>query len=512
MTRSRDDILNEPILSVRYTNRETGLLTLPGVFEHLYADDIESFTGLQAHQTHAWHAFLVQLATMALHQQRQLSIPSAEAWRFALLGLSGGQASAWYLVNDTLLEPAFMQPPVPEDTLAAFKNRAGTPDALDILITSKNHDVKSARMSRASAEHWIFALVSLQTMAAYGGRDTYGVARMNGGSSSRPALGFTPSLRPGAHFQRDVRVCLAHRERIVGERPYPLEGGICLLWLEPWDGVRELALSQLDPLFIEVCRRARMKLEDGVLRCWTTSTKAPRIDTEGLHGLTGDAWTPIRKEPAKALTAGPDAFSYRRLSELLFSGDFMQGVAGEAYQEDGEQLFLRASVLVGGNCKTEGFVERTVSVPPKARRWLMTVGEREALGDLARRRLKRVETLHGTLKLALCMLLQPTRERPEFRDARIEPLTRSFETAVDQVFFPSLWRDLELGAADSDRAWEAEIIQLGKDALQRAVHAVPISASLRFRAIARADSAFSGGLYKHFPETMASPNRGAAPP
>jgi len=63
-----------------------------------------------------------------------------------------------------------------------------TPDALDLLITSRNHDLKQAVARQAEAEDWILALVSLQTCEGFGGAKNYGIVRMNGGSSSRSLL------------------------------------------------------------------------------------------------------------------------------------------------------------------------------------------------------------------------------------------------------------------------------------------------------------------------------------
>ena len=70
-----------------------------------------------------------------------------------------------------------------------------TPDALDLLITSRNHDLKQAVARRADPEEWIFALVSLQTGEGFGGAANYGIARMNGGSSSRAMMALAPAPR-----------------------------------------------------------------------------------------------------------------------------------------------------------------------------------------------------------------------------------------------------------------------------------------------------------------------------
>ena len=46
---------------------------------------------------------------------------------------------------DDLTKPAFMQPPASsEKKRADYKSAIETPDELDMLVTSKNHDLKSA--------------------------------------------------------------------------------------------------------------------------------------------------------------------------------------------------------------------------------------------------------------------------------------------------------------------------------------------------------------------------------
>ena len=90
---------------------------------------------------------------------------------------------AWELVVDDWSKPALLQPPTVAATdRAAYKNRLPTPDALDMLVTAKNHDLKQERMVGASEQDWLFALVTLQTTEGFLGAGNYGVSRMNGGS------------------------------------------------------------------------------------------------------------------------------------------------------------------------------------------------------------------------------------------------------------------------------------------------------------------------------------------
>ena len=101
----------------------------------------------------------------------------------------------WHLVVDDITKPAFMQAPARSQAGAKdYQNRVTTPDELDMLVTSKNHDLKSAVAQRASVDDWIFALITLQTMEGFGGAGNYGISRMNGGLGNRPA--FSPGPVP----------------------------------------------------------------------------------------------------------------------------------------------------------------------------------------------------------------------------------------------------------------------------------------------------------------------------
>ena len=138
-----------------------------------------------------------------------------------------------------------MQCPAP-DGLKRYRSRVTTPDDLDLLFTSKNHERKSSVVVRAAVDDWLFALIDLQTMAGFTGGGNYGVARMNRGFSSRPCLGLAPADRgPGAHLVHDMRGMLAVREDALDRYPFARDTGLAVLWTEPWDGTE---LGQLDPL------------------------------------------------------------------------------------------------------------------------------------------------------------------------------------------------------------------------------------------------------------------------
>jgi len=141
------DLLRDPLFSVAVSGRRRDC-SLTGVLAALATgDEIETFTALRPHQRFPWRAFLVQLAAHALEVANQVEPPVDEdSWRELLRGLTREWPGdePWNLVVEDLAEPAFLQPPVPEGSLAGWSEVA-TADDLDILVTSKNHGVKTGQ-------------------------------------------------------------------------------------------------------------------------------------------------------------------------------------------------------------------------------------------------------------------------------------------------------------------------------------------------------------------------------
>ena len=182
--------------------------------------------------------FRVQLAALALDGAGVSEPPQEEgAWRDLLLALTEGMDGPWALVVDDRSRSAFLQPPDPG---GLNWTSIATPDALDLLITSKNHDLKVAVADEAVPEDWVHALISLQTSDGYGGRGKFNIARMNGGSSSRAMLGLAPAgpdgrPDPSSWWRRDLGVVLLNRTA-----PTVLtRGGPALLWTLPWPQGRQ---------------------------------------------------------------------------------------------------------------------------------------------------------------------------------------------------------------------------------------------------------------------------------
>lgn len=494
-------VLSDDRIRIRSSGGDTVRATLPEIFARLVEDDVASFEALQAHQKQAWYSFLTQLGAMAVARENDDELlRSAEQWRDALLALGGGEEETWSMVVEDVSKPAFLQPPVPEGSIeeAGFSLDIETPDDLDMLVTSKNHDIKMHRIRRPSVEHWIYALVTLQTLEGFLGRGNYGIARMNGGFGNRPLVGLAPDLSWGTRFCRDVRVLVSTRPDRVANR-YS-DDGIALVWREPWDGSKEsrIPLSECDPYFIEICRRLRFRTsDDGELECWRTNTKDYRIDNvRDLNGLTGDPWTPVNVSDQKALTVSGQGFDYRLIQEIWIGGDddnYEPPSALQFHDDDTDGGVLIATSLVRGQGKTEGLHRRTIPVPQKTARLLRSKGgERQIVGRRAERRVDRAsEVQKKALAPALISLLEAGQDRGiEYGD--VTRWLDHFDSEVDDRFFDELWRSFEEEMSDREAevAWQKVLFDLAQTELERAIETSPLPDIMRYRAISDATSRF----------------------
>jgi len=418
-----------------------------------------------------------------------------------LLALTGGKREPWCLVVEDLARPAFMQPPVPEGKLDGFKHARFYADEVDVLVTSKNHDVKMARVGRPRAEHWVYALVTLQTMEGYSGPRNYGVARMNSGAGSRPGVALTPTLDYGTRFRRDVSIAIAARDEIARGR-YKSGGGVALVWLEPWNGETSLSVDALDPLFIEACRRLRLVVEDGRIAARFCPTTRTRIAADELKGNTGDLWTPIDRKESKALTLGDGGFDYRKTQDILLAQDYEPGAAQVAQRGDAGLLFI-ASVLARGMGKTNGYHDRLVAIPQHVTGLLRRQKDRDLLAARSRERVERVaEALGAVLKPALLTLIQGAPQRLDFQDRRAQRWLDAMNDAVDALFFERLWADATVADEQARKSWANLVLALARGQLERAYDSAPIPSARRYRAISAAGRVFEGAARKRFSEAF----------
>lgn len=498
-------LLDEPLIRVRLApDGASSRYNLPELFVALADDAVRDFPALRPHQRHAWHAFLVQLAAMVLHRVGKTRPLDSEAeWKTALLELTPDHpdGAAWCLVTP-LDRPAFMQAPVPDGSTGKWDDDTPTPDALDILVTSKNHDLKQERAHSARPDDWVFALVSLQTAAPFPGRGNYGVARMNGGSSSRPGLGIDPPGGPGRRWQRDVGIALAERAGLVEQFGYQPSNGVGLLWLQPWDGKTAYSFSVLDPFFIEVSRRVRLVRDGEHLKALRTTSDGPRIakaEAQSRKGNTGDLWTPVDIAEAKSLSVSSSGFDYRRTAELLFGVQYRKPpaqVVGPA--DDLEGLAVLARAIAGGQSKTDGYHERRIPLSRKVRRRLIE-RQTDQLAAIASARVHAIAKIRSVLWTALATLFDNGTTKEKFSDSakdKANEFSAPFEQGEDARFFDELNAEVESTQPDQVRLhWYLDMTERAELILKHTFDAGPRSGEQRYRARAAALARFHGGLH-----------------
>lgn len=497
------NLLTDPLIRIRDPDGVLRRVSLPELFVELGRDAVRDFPALRPHQRHPWHALLVQLAALALHRAGE-SQPwdESDKWRDALLALTpehpDGSAFCLVAPHD---KPAFLQAPVPDGQINGWK-AIPTPDALDMLVTSKNHDLKGARMKVVEADDWVFALTSLQTQEGVLGNGKRGISRMNSQYGNRSAVGIAPRGGPGIRWRRDAAALLDARADTTATIGLRDEGGVALLWLAAWDGTTSVAFIELDPFYIEICRRVRIVMDaNGVISARDTTSKVKRINSEGRNGITGDAWLPVQEDKALTLTAS--GFNYSLMVEVVWGGRYRRSIALVPRLEDGVSgVCVIAQGLVRGNGKTEGYHERRIPISTKTVS-LLRRGQTDKLAIKASERVKLISVMRRSILLfALSSLFEVRSENPrsDHRTAKkqVELFLRSFESAEDSRFFDDLNREFDAESEEDSHAerlcWLIDLAERAETVLHRAFNIGPQCGERRYKARARALSCFHRAL------------------
>ena len=513
-----NNLIEDPLISIQTDIDFAESLSLPELYARLVGDSVLSFPGLAAHQAPSWYLFLSQLAAVALHRRGLTEPPSqAEKWMSLLADLTSGQtSSAWNLVGGDSRKPAFLQPPT--QRIDDFKECARTPDALDLLVKAKNHDRKQSQASAAPAHLWLYSLVNLQTTQGYSGRGQPGVARMNGGLSSRPLIDLRPGSRWGPRVVRSIHMLLARRSQVlrrVGESVYQEQRGLALTWLRAWDEDDMLSLAELDPYFIEVCRRIRLlRIDEGRIVVVARPAVKPRTNAKAFFGNIGDPWVPVNvgKEPPAALTVGAGGFDYRLVQRILLSGkDFKRPLALELLPgEHGRDMEIHLATLVRGQGKTEGFHERVVPLPAAAAIELGLDSEesddddadgKSSMAEFSETMLGRAGEVRKVLRKSVLLFLRgpdPNFQKPD----AISILTR-FDRRVDEAFFDCLFEAPERGWDTGETYWQRFLRETAMKLAKEAWDSLSAPAVRREKARAAAEAFFYGGLRRHLPKAFA---------
>ena len=498
------NLITDPILTLAGGTKAS----LPTLFAALARGEVSGYTALRPHQRPAWHMFLVQLGALTLWKAGRVHPPrDADTWAHDLRSLTRDHPddSPWRLTVADRSKPAFLQASAPDGLKWSEES---TPDSLDMLITARNHDMKQAIARQATAEYWLYALVSLQTCEGYGGQGNNGIARMNGGSSSRPLLGLAPtqgkdmSVNPSSWWARDVKRLLAAREK-CGHGQLGTPGGPALLWCLDWPEGQQLEIRTLDPWFIEICRRVRLTESDGYLSAQRATSKGTRIDAKALKGNTGDPWTPVQTASGKSLTLGERGdFDYRSLCDLLFSGNWKKPLLACPGEDETGNMIVVAEAFARGNSKTGGFKSRVVPVPGQ----VVSMFSSDVLGSLAKNQMAEVKDFDKALGYALAVMAaggnigDDAIKKKHFAHSGLA--RKHLDQAADRLFFPSLWRRASASTESDNASFEAKrafLVDLWKAAqaeFDAALPSLPCPAVLRPRAEARARKALRNRIRK----------------
>lgn len=509
------NLLTEPLLRVETSNGPRAM-SLPALLAALGQDSVHHLPGLQRHQEDAFHVFLCQLAAVILARQGESNPIQDEAyWRQGLRNLAGSVGDdAWTLVVDDLSRPAFMQPPLPKEDWSQLKPSAWTPDALDLLNTAKNHDLKRSRGICAHPDEWFYALMNLQTMSGYFGKGNFGIARMNSGFGNRPIVELIRSFFPGARWRDAIPRLLNHRQEILGQNFGYDSQGLVLIWVDPWNGQTQLPLSTLDPFFIEICRRVRLKGFPNITHVESLPSRAMRIKADQLNGIVGDAWVPIdlgnpnsnKAQTEKALTISPQGLTPEVLRRLIFEDHLQLTGLQRPLPSWKGNFWLLVSVLVRGQGKTEGFYERRIFIPEEAQKRVFgPPTRRDPLALLAKTAVEYAGKMqNAVLKPAVFCYQQGGAEQIQFdRDsaqAWWERFARRFETLWSDTYFPWLWRVPDpFDQETQEKDWVLGLKKMALEVLHEAERSLPEHAGLKYKSRVQAEHVFFGGLFRQFP-------------
>lgn len=445
------NLLTEPL----FTCQDGKAWTLPGLLAQGARGAMPTLVRHRAHHRAAWHMFMVQLATLALSASGKAVIPEDEAgWRDLLRKLTPDFANdaAWHLIADNDATPAFLQAPDPQKLA---KTVVQTPDGLDLLITAKNFDIKMDMMRSARPEDWAFALIMRQTMGAYNGSGNYGIARMNGGSSSRLCCSAVPLMANGTlslegWFRTDLDKAINIRSTKNDIGPTKI-GGHALLWTLPWPEGKQIPMHEIDPMGIEISRRIRLSEHDGTIVALSGTSKASRADAKIYNGDVGDLWSTLiqDKQGTKSITLNEGQFNYKRIAGMLFDSDHIVAPMQTNLPKGNFALYFGG--LAAGNCKTHGYQERIVVVPEKARRKLFDPSSKKILEELLEETNMATRAFDSGLMRFISGLPPEENTDPSRRSAFRQAFsneTESLDRDIDKIFFDHLFERIAAEGVD----------------------------------------------------------------
>ena len=452
-------------------------VSLPGLLHHLvnaaHAPPVDGlYPNLRPHQFHLWHMFLCQLAALALWNTPGQTLPTSKSeWLQALRRLTPEfpHDEPWRL-HGAWNKPAFLQPSAdsslaPENDQAKWKAIHAAP-CLDIPTSTKNHEVPKNSLWHAPAEHWLYALACVQTGDNYQGVGHHRASRMNGVHRNFVSLALDPSGTgswcPASAWLRDTQRILELRNNAP-----PPPGLPALLWTLPWPQGACLHIQDVDPLYIEVCRRIRLQpapdtaQQDPERACIARHHPSPKTrfhpdDLRTTKGLVCDPWTPeVHARPPKALTIPPSGISIRLLASLM-TGTYnehqlvLPPLAKRAPAEQGSPAVLLVHAVLRDKAKTSGLLQLRLPIPAGVDLPLPPCGPHAILLHQALQDMRAART---ATEYALARLVsRDARPEPRHFDvAKTHLVAHTFENSLHPRLFEQVLAHPNTGCAETSR-------------------------------------------------------------
>jgi hypothetical protein len=396
------NLLDEKVFTIKYFFLKTPnqTLSLPELCYALCQKDAFSLPKLQAHQKLGFITFLENLMALALLERNIsvvdevfLSSLSVSDWRDMLALVAGVNETAFDLFVNDRSKPAFFQPPTQAelkvngpkgkivkmpgvDILDPSVIAESTPDNLTFLQTSKDFDVKLSRIQNNSIEHWIYAIICIQTMSTYSGVSWYSTIKMASSQESRVGISYSTKPFFNHRVQQELPALLKHSFHVAKEKGLNMDANsFKLLWIinrhelsnskdtTKNDKINDIHIKLTDchPLFIDCARVYRLEMQsDGSILAAGIGTDMPLIDNaKDTGGDVGDFWLPIetKKNNTKALAL---SYRYKFTTDILFKlmqNQYIKTPAITFLQEKTEfqSGFFHFEGVVGGKCITLGY-------------------------------------------------------------------------------------------------------------------------------------------------------------
>lgn len=468
MTMRNTNLLTDPVFGVRYADDRLDDLTLPHLLAVSQKGEDIVLTGCRPHQRHAIHAFLVSLAFFVWMREQVTELPQDPDWWEEVLRRVAGGDEPWMLVRDDPSEPAFMQPPASDFDPDGWKILV-TPDEADTLNSAANHSLKRRTIGHPRPEHWVYALISAQTIKNSGDCRYIGASRVP--PSGRSFVGLSPGHNWGARFVRDVRVWKREWPNLVNAYGYASSPtkGYALLWLLDWN--TPLRPCDLFPAYIDVCQRIRLTYNDNLKRVVAYRTPAKRRLPADTKGITGDIWMPLIDREKKdgsvtrtPLYLPPEGFTYEILHAALFGEGANLNPALKVMKEDGLAPLLIASGISRKNGKTRGFHQRILPVPPHVRAVMEQGGDdlkSTTLGQLSTKFVKAATGVKEALKEGLAQLKSVIA-----KDTLLQP-QQELRRRIDHLFFDRLFAAVGDDAEEDAivKQWTKELLDIAEELL-----------------------------------------------